>query len=329
MQLAMLLPPVPDRRWTVARQLGVRHAIAKLAPELTGGPPPCDEATLRGHMARYAEGGFRIVGLEGDQFDMSRIKQGLPGREEDLDRYRAMLRAMGAAGIPLLCLNFMVGIGWYRTQPRIADRGGAFVSGFDVEQANRQGITPAGEIAADQVWANLEHFLRAVLPVAEAAGVRLGLHPDDPPVPTLRGLARVLISADAMQRALDLVPSPAMGLTFCQGSFRTMNEDVTACIHRFASRIAFIHVRDVRGTAARFQETFPDEGETDMAAAFRAYAAIGFDGPIRPDHAPAMDGDAAHDGPVHGINVGYEANGMIYAVGHMKGLMQGCGIAWR
>jgi mannonate dehydratase len=155
--------------------------------------------------------------------------------------------------------------------------------------------------------------------------VKLGLHPDDPPVPSLRGLARILTSADAMARAIAVADSPAVGLTFCQGSFATMGEDVPALVHRFAPHIAFIHVRDVRGTAAAFTETFPDDGQTDMAAVFRAYRDIGFDGPIRPDHAPAMDGDPRHDGAVSGINVGYEANGMIYTVGFMKGLLAGVG----
>jgi mannonate dehydratase len=328
MRLCMMLPPVPDRRWAVARQMGVRHAIAKLAPELTGGPPPWDMDALAAHVARYREAGFQIVGLEGDQFDMGRIKLGLPGRDEDIARYRTMLANMGRAGIRLLCLNFMVGIGWYRTDPRVPTRGGAFVSGFDAEKAEAMGLTEAGIVPHDRIWANWTYFVRAVAPAAEAAGVTLGLHPDDPPVPSLRGIGRVLTSADAMERAIALADSPAVGMTFCQGSLKTMGEDVPACIRRFKDRIAFIHVRDVRGTASRFEETFPDDGDTDMAAVFRAYAAAGLDVPIRPDHAPAMDGDAAHDGPVHGINVGYEANGMIFTVGYMKGLMQATGIHW-
>jgi hypothetical protein len=182
---------------------------------------------------------------------------------------------------------------------------------------------PAGADALEQ------HLLGSI---AVMAGIVLAAgavpDPDDPPVPSLRGIGRVLTSADAMERAIALADSPAVGMTFCQGSLKTMGEDVPACIRRFKDRIAFIHVRDVRGTASRFEETFPDDGDTDMAAVFRAYAAAGLDVPIRPDHAPAMDGDAAHDGPVHGINVGYEANGMIFTVGYMKGLMQATGIHW-
>jgi mannonate dehydratase len=319
----MMLPPQEDRRWVVAGQMGVRHAIAKLAPELTGRAPPWDRASIEAAVADYRAGGFEIAGLEGDQFDMTRIKLGLPGRDEDIDRYKAMLANMGACGIPLLCLNFMAGIGWFRTRTAVPVRGGALVTEFSAEDAEALGPTAIGVVPHERIWDNFTYFIRAVAPAAERAGVKLGLHPDDPPVPALRGIARILTSADAMAKAIAIADSPAVGLTFCQGSLATMGEEVPALVHRFAKQIVFIHVRDVRGDAASFAETFPDEGQTDMAAVFRAYRDIRFEGPIRPDHAPAMDGDPRHDGPVAGINVGYEANGMIFTVGFMKGLMTG------
>ena len=323
----MMLPPREDRRWVVARQMGVRHAIAKLAPDLTGRAPPWDRASIEAAVTDYRAGGFEIVGLEGDQFDMNRIKLGLPGRDEDIERYTAMLANMGACGIQLLCLNFMAGIGWYRTQTSVPVRGGALVTEFSAVKAEALGPTDAGTVSHERIWENFTYFIRAVAPAAERAGVRLGLHPDDPPVPSLRGIARILTSADAMARAIAIADSPAVGLTFCQGSFATMGEGVPALVHRFARHIAFIHVRDVRGGAVSFAETFPDDGQSDMAAVFRAYRDIGFEGPIRPDHAPAMDGDPRHDGPVAGINVGYEANGMIFTVGFMKRLMTGVGVS--
>ena len=324
MRLSMMLPPQPDRRWTLARQMGISAAIAKLAPDLTGRLPPWDLPSLQESVRIYRDGGFDIVGLEGDQFDMSRIKLGLDGRDDDIGRYKAMLQNMGQVGIPMICLNFMVGIGWHRTQTAVPTRGGALVTSFTSREAEALGETEVGTVTHEQVWENYTYFIRAVAPAAEKAGVRMGLHPDDPPVSSLRGIGRVLTSADAMARAIAIADSPAVGLTFCQGSFRTMGEDVPALIRRFGhdGSIVFIHVRDVRGNAEAFSETFPDDGDTDMAACFEAYREIGFDGPIRPDHAPAMDGDPRHDGPVQGINVGYEANGMIFTVGFMKGLMQ-------
>ncbi len=124
MRLCMLLPPKPDRRWVVARQMGVRSAIAKLAPELTGRPPPSEAASLKAALDDYRSGGIEVIGLEGDQFDMSRIKLGLDGRDEDIARYKAMLVNMGEAGVRLLCLNFMVGIGWHRTRTAVETEAG-------------------------------------------------------------------------------------------------------------------------------------------------------------------------------------------------------------
>lgn len=322
MKLCMMIPPAVDRRWILAQQMGVTRAIAKLAPELTGLPPPWDDAALAAQVARYRAGGFEIVGLEGDQFDMSRIKLGLPGRDADIELYRRMLANMGRQGIRLLCLNFMVGVGWWRTERGRPARGGAHVTAFDAAQVPEVSQV----IGADDVWANLTYFLRAVAPAAEAAGVQLGLHPDDPPVPTLLGHARVLTSTEALLRAAALADNPAVGITFCQGSIATMGEDVAAAARRIGrDRIAFVHVRDIRGTAARFAETFPDEGQTDMAAVFRTYADLGLACFVRPDHAPAMEGDPPPPDEVEGINAGYEAVGMTYTAGYLRGLLEAQG----
>lgn len=327
MRLCMMIPPAEDRRWTLARQMGVTASIAKLAPELTGRAPPWDREALEAEAARYRAGGLPIIGLEGDQFDMSRIKLGRPGRDDDIELYKRMLVNMGALGIKLLCYNFMVGIGWYRTRSAVPIRGGALVSTFDLAEAERSGPWEAGGIDADAVWENYLYFIRRVMPAAEEAGVVMGLHPDDPPVPRLRGLGRIFTSTAAMRQAIDLAASPNAKVTFCQGSIVTMGEDPGAAARGFAAddRIAFVHIRDVRGTAERFEETFPEDGATDMASMFALYRDLNLHCPVRPDHAPAMDGDPAHGGPVAGINTGYEANGMIYTLGYMKGLMQANG----
>jgi mannonate dehydratase len=321
----MILPQV-DRRWALARQMGVTDAIAKLAPELTGKAAPDDHDALRSEVERYADAGFRIIGLEGDQFDMRRIKLGLPGRDEDLERYRRMLGNMGRCGIHLLCYNFMP-LGWLRNRLGVEGRGGAVVTGY---RHDPDDVGDGETVSADQMWANYDYFLRAVIPAAEAASVVMALHPDDPPVPVVRGIARIFINAEASQRALDLIDSASNALTFCQGSYRTMGEDVEALIRRFGAqrKIAFVHVRDVRGTAEDFVETFPEEGDTDMAAAFRAYRDIGFDGPLRPDHAPTMAGSDAETTFSGGTGSGYEAEGMVYTMGYIKGLMQASGLRW-
>ena len=326
-KLTMMILPTVDRRWALARQMGVTDAIAKLAPELTGKPAPYDYDALKSEVDRYAEAGFRIGGLEGDQFDMRRIKLGLDGRDADIENYKRMLQNMGRCGIDLLCYNFMP-LGWLRNRVNVPERGGATVTGYrhDPDDVGDGTVVPA-----EKIWDNYEYFLRRVLPAAEDAGVRRGLHPDDPPAPVVRGIGRIFINAEASQRALDLVDSPSNMLTFCQGSYRTMGEDVTALIHKFGAqkKIAFVHIRDVKGTWDDFVETFPEMGETDMPGAFAAYKAIGFEGYMRPDHAPTMAGSDAEGSFSGGTNSGYEAEGMIYTVGYIKGLMQATGMTWQ
>jgi mannonate dehydratase len=309
-KLAMLILPQVDRRWALARQMGVRHAIAKLAPELTGKPPPWDLESLRSEVARYREGGFVISGLEGDQFDMRRIKLGEAGRDDDIELYKRMLQNMGKVGIGFLCYNFMQ-LGWQRNRVGIVDRGGALTTGYRHDDAE-----PIAE--------------REVIPAAEDAGVRMGMHPDDPPAPMLRGIGRIFINADASDRALSLSDSPMHGLTFCQATYKTMGEDVEALVRRFGARgkIFYVHIRDVKGLWPDFVETFPESGDTDMAAMFRAYRDIGFDGYLRPDHAPTMDGSQAEGAFSGGTSSGYEAEGMVYTVGYIKGLMQATGMRW-
>ena len=312
MELAMMLPARPDKQWQLARQLGVRYAITKAAPELSGEAlPPWDFATLRKVHRRFEEAGFELIGLEGDQFDMSRIKLGLPGREEDLEHYRAMLRNMGRLGIRLLCYNFMVGIGWFRTRFDAPERGGALSSEFSAAALPPEPVEPI--ITREAVWRNYETFLRAVLPAAEEAGVMMGLHPDDPPIPQLKGYGRIFIDAASFRRAMAFASSPNWRITFCQATFRMMGEDVEALIREFGSRIVFFHVRDAVGNAAQFRETFHDNGPTDMPRLFQILREAAPDCILRPDHTPAMAGEG------HGMP-GYETLGNLFAVGYIKGI---------
>jgi len=317
MKLGMMLPVKPGIQWQLAAQIGVKYAVTKAAPELSGELPPWDLATLRGIRDRFAAAGFKLYALEGDEFDMTRIKMGLPGRDEDIEKYQAMLRNMGQLEIPLLCYNFMAGVGWYRTRVDLPERGGALTSGFDLAEAEERPL----QITEAQLWANYEYFIRAVIPVADAAGVKMGLHPDDPPVSPLLGFSRILTSAAAYRRVLALSDSPSHGVTFCQATFRAMGEDVFALIPEFARRIHFLHFRDITGTKTKFRETFHDNGPTDMAAFLAACRDAGIDSLIRPDHTPTMAGESNG-------NPGYEMQGNLFAVGYMKGLMDALKIAY-
>lgn len=323
MFLIEFLPPRPAPLWPLAVQMGIRHCVVKTDPRWTHLPPPSEIDTLRTIQRELADAGLTLIGLEGDPIDMTRIKLGLPGRDEDIAAYQTMLRNMGELGLRLLCYNFMAGIGWHRSNAEVRGRGGALVSQLDLAGMPTT-LTEHGAVSAERIWENYVYFLRAILPVAEKAGVRLGAHPDDPPVPALRGLGRIFHSPAQFERVLDLSPSRHHGLTFCQANWKLMSgadsdetqRRLAENVRRFTGtgRVHFVHLRDVVGNAHCFTETFHDEGPTDMAAMLRLYHDAGFRGPVRCDHVPTLAGET-NDTP------GYGTLGRLFADGYLLGLM--------
>ncbi len=313
-KLGMLLPPTPDRRWKLAAQAGVRYAIGKVGSVYR--PWLVDE--LLAAKKAYADGGFELAALEGDQFDMSRIKLGLPGRDEDLARYCQMLRAMGEANIPILCFNFMAGVGWFRSRNDIPARGGALTSRWSRSDVPEEKL----KFSHEKLWENYLYFLRAVLPEAEKARVKMCQHPDDPPVAELLGYPRILTSADAYRRAFRETGSSALGVTFCAATFRAMGEDDLALMRQWKERIAFFHMRDNRPLPDGFEETFHGDGPTDLVARFRELATWQNDVLLRPDHAPTMEGET-------NAEPGYAAIGRILAIAYFRGILESLKINWR
>jgi mannonate dehydratase len=315
MILAEYLPARPHLLWRLATQMGIRHAIVNAAPKWTGLKPPSDLETLRLIQRDLAGAGLELHGLEGDQFDMSRIKLGLPGRDHDIELYCQMLRNMGLLGVRLLCYNFMAQIGWCRTKTDVPARGGALVSEFDVKEIPAE-LTEAGEVSSERIWDNYRYFIQYVMPVAEQAGVRMALHPDDPPLPSLRGVGRIFGTPEAFEHAYALAPSPFNGVTFCRANFKLMGANLPHWIERFAkhNRLFFLHLRDVRGTAERFHEVFHDEAAADLVETLRSCHQAGFDGPLRCDHVPTLAGEA-NEQP------GYGTMGRLFADGYIIGLL--------
>ena len=314
MKLAWYLPTLPSVKWKIATQLGVEYAVAALPAERYYMKPWDFKALL------YAKESLNDAGLKLEVIEPApphyKIKLGLPGRDEEIEIFKQVLRNMAALDIPVLCYNFMPQSGWYRTSFAKKGRGGALVTAFDSKlmQAAPQ-LTEAGTLTDIQIWDNYKYFMDKVLPVAEACNVKLALHPDDPPIPSLQGVSRIFRNVENFDKALGLYPSDYNGITFCQGSFAAMNEDIPSLIRHFGRKIFFVHFRDIRGNADAFEETFHDEGQTDMKACMRAYKEIGFDGVIRTDHAPVMAGET-------GENPGYEMLGHIFATGYLKGLLE-------
>ena len=325
MNLVEFVPPTPHPLWKLCLQMGITDIIVKVNPSLTGLPDPWRYETLSFLVSRLASAGLKVVGLEGDPFDMAPIKEygecngqdaRCPSsREEALAHYCELLESMGRLGIPLLCYNFMVGTGWARTGVRDG-RGGARATYFSLAE------TPSAplKLTAEQVWENYEYFITRVMPVAERAGVRMGLHPDDPCLPALGGYARIFGSVKAYDRAYSLYPSPSNAVTFCQANFKLMGEDLESAARHFGKRIAFIHVRDVEGTKEDFTELFHDQGTTDQFALMRTYREIGLHVPVRGDHVPEMAGDRRLD---ENCIPGYFTLGRLFANGYLKALLAG------
>jgi mannonate dehydratase len=315
-KLAEVLPPYPTPLWRLVRQLGVDHAVSFLGRDESGAPP-WTLGPLRGLKQRLEDAGFDLQVIESSP-PMQNLRLGRPGREEELEQFLTMVRAMGELGIPVVCYNWMAVLGWTRTATDVPGRGGALVTAYDHAVNEAKGLTEVGAVPEAQLWTSLQWFLERAVPVAERAGVKLAMHPDDPPLSPLRGIGRIMRSIENYQRLLDLAPSEANGITLCQGNFTLMTDDLPAVIRDFGrqGRIHFVHFRDVRGTSEQFVEVFHDEGQTDLLACLEAYQEVGFDGPVRPDHVPTMEGDS-NDNPA------YSSMGRVFAVGYIKGLMRG------
>lgn len=334
MKLSELLHSEPEPLWQLVKQCGVDHAVMILAgaeqqsrwlraadrpapPAATGDDVPWSEPRLRELQRTVADHGMTIAAIE-DTPPMDRIRLGRPGRDEDIDAVLVQIAAMGRLGIPVLCYNWMALSSWARTDVAVPLRGGALSSGYsEAAAAELPPLAAPGEISADQLWEALGYFLNAVVPAAEQVGVRLSLHPDDPPLAAMRGVPRIINSIQAYRRVLALYPSPNNAITLCQGNFALMTEDLPSVIREFGGQgaVAFVHFRDVRGTAAEFIETFHDEGQNDLEACMRAYAEVGFDGPLRPDHVPTLYGES-NERP------GYATLGRLYALGYIRALEQ-------
>ena len=329
-RLSELLDPQPSALWTLVKQCGVDDAVAIMEGAEQQSRWLRGDATNRGLeqdraatpwslegvselQARFAAHGLNVIAIE-DTPPMDDIRVGGPRAAEQTSQVHEQIRAMGRLGIPVLCYNWMAFTSWARTDVAIQTRGGALTTGFDAAVANEQPPLVTDEmLTPERLWQSLDRFLDETLPVAEEAGVKLALHPDDPPLEAMRGVPRIVNSPDAYQRLLDDHPSESNCITFCQGNWGLMTDDLPATIARFLPHIAFVHFRDVKGDVTNFVETFHDDGPTDLAECMRLYIEAGFDGPMRPDHVPTLEGEA-NDRP------GYATLGRLFALGYIRGL---------
>ncbi|WP_424000248.1 mannonate dehydratase [Haloarcula salina] len=271
---------------------------------------------------RVESNGLRLTGIQSLPYSLyGDIMFGREGQEEALEQIKTLLRNLGEAGIPIMGYQWNPrGVVPMRTTPAEL-RGEAEGTAFDLDEIEDPDELAPGldrRYEEEEFWENYERFLTEVLPVAEEAGVRMALHPVDPPViESMGGIPRLFRNVENFERAMDMVPSDNHGLKLCLGCFSQMGEDVTDVLRRFAERdeIVFIHFRDVVGTVPKFNETFVDQGNFDTVEAIETLDDVGFEGAVIPDHVPKMEGDDDWRHRARGFTVGY-LRGVVDTVGY-------------
>jgi len=245
-----------------------------------------------------------------------------PKKLPQLENLKTIIRNVGKAGIPVFGYNFSIAGVAGRIKGRFA-RGDAEAVGMDgpldkplpngmvwnmvYDRSAAPGVVPSA--TPEELWQRLKDFLDALIPVAEAAGVTLAAHPDDPPLPTVRRQPRLVYQPQLYQKLIDLKPSPRNALEFCVGTMAEMTEgDIYDAVDTYSrqKKLAYVHLRNVHGKVPDYKETFIDDGDVDVLRVLRILKQNGFNGVIIPDHAPQMNCTA----PWHA--------GMAYALGFLR-----------
>lgn len=299
-----------DICWDFAKQCGVENGVIRL-PE-TSDFDITDISHWRTVYKRFTDFGIKPIVIEPMPNELhDHIKIGDDMRDECIEKVIKMLEIMDKLDIRAICFNFMAHIGWLRTSSDICERGGALVTGFDIAD-----FKPASaKITERELWDNYTYFIKAVIPYAEKCNIDLALHPDDPPLAKLGDVSRIMISAENIDKAINTVRSPKLGITMCQATYAMMGEDLYKVIPYFADKIKFIHFRNAVGNKTKFHETFHDNGSLEMARLIKLYKSLGLNVPIRVDHVPTMAGENT-------VNAGYDALGRLYAIGYLKGILE-------
>ena len=209
------------RKVEFGKQLNVLGAVGGINPGMAGlqNVNSWDYEAVSAVKNAWEKAGLKLEVIEGPPSLGEKTKLGLDGRDEEISNFITLMKSLSKAGIDTICYNWMPVISWARTTTDRPGRGGALVTAFDYEDIKDNSLTKYGEVSKESLWKNLEYFLKAVVPEAEKAGIKLAMHPDDPQVDSIRGISRIMTTADAFRRMADIYPSPNNGITMCQGNF--------------------------------------------------------------------------------------------------------------
>ncbi len=272
---------------------------------------------LRAAQQRFARFGMRIFSVVHPSYRSLRVQLGRPGRDQDIEVYCGLLRNLGRLEIPVASYDFHPA-NTYTTS--YVQRRGYTAAEFDLHDFRTRIEKQAfeREYSAEDIWSSYSYFMKAVLPVAAESGVKLALHPDDPPLAKMNGVAKIFTDYNGYRRAEQIAgQSPHWGLTFCIGTWSEggdrMGKNVFEMIRDFGGRgkIFEVHFRNVSGPLPHFVETFPDDGYMNMYEVMKALRQAGFSGAAEPDHVPKLAGD---DGMLRA--------GTAYCIAYMRALLQ-------
>jgi mannonate dehydratase len=293
------------------KQIGMRWVHAEF-----GNDAPYE--TIKGTQERLGRFGIKIYCGVMDAYRSLKIQLGQPGRDQEIERFQTFLQDLGRLGVPVAKIDFHPGNTY--TTNEIETPRGYKAREFSVDDFRKkiEKRMYEREYTADDIWANYTYFIKAVLPVAERAGVKLALHPDDPPLAMMNGVAKIFVHYDGIQRADQIAGgSKVFGLTFCVGTWSEggdkMGKDVFGMIQDFGGRnkIFTVHFRNVSSPLPRFYETFQDDGYMDMYQVVKALRQVRFNGSMVPDHIPQLNGDDR-----------FRRAGHAYCVSNMRALLR-------
>jgi len=300
------------------KQLGVNCV-------LSGGPRiPWQEDDLRARIDSLKAQGITLYNLMIGGF--RNTIYGRPGRDEEIEKVIQSIRAAGKAGLQVVEYNFYAHRameGYYEQ----VGRAGAGYTAFDYDRMkDLPPLDREGAHSLEEMWANITYFLKAVVPVAEESGVRLALHPNDPPAPMSRGSGQIMGTVEGWKRLIEIVPSPANGITFDCGVTKEMGEDPVEVCRYFAGRkrINHMHFRNVRVEKPyeKYAEVFPDEGEVDMFGVMKELVRQNYDGTIYPEHPRGLDYDRQQPDFRRGYPGGGGYAGIAYNVAYARAMLQ-------
>ncbi len=280
-----------------AQQFGATDIIPSTAgmPSHDGTWALQDLVKLRLSIERY---GMRLSAIENVPIPFyDHIMLNGPRRDEQVEKMIVTIRNMARAGIPIFGYHWMPSMTW-RT-PEEAIRGGALATAFDYDLVRDLPLTHDREYAEEEIWENLEYWIKIITPIAEDEGIRLGIHPCDPPVESLGGVPQIFRSYDSYRRYLDIYDSPHNSIEFCQGTISEMFDSAGDNIYGFIremverDRILYVHFRNVSGpNPEKFHEEFVNTGHVDMYRAMKTYYEAGYEGFFIDDHVPHTEGDS-------------------------------------